>query len=49
MKNQSRLNLIVEIVFSLLAVAVAVRALVFIAMFIARVVCGKQGFLFHMI
>ena len=49
MNNKSRMNLIFEIAFSLLAVFVAVRALVFIFMFVARIVCSKQDFLFHMI
>ena len=48
MNNKSRTNLIFEIVFSLLAVFAAVRALVFIYMFVARVVGGQQGFLFQM-
>jgi hypothetical protein len=48
MKHKSRLKLIFEIAFSLAAVFVAVRALVFIFSFVARVVCGKQGFLFQM-
>ena len=43
------MNLIFEIVFSLLAIVVAVRALVFMFSFVARVVFGRQGFLFPMI
>ena len=49
MNNKSRMNYLFEIVFCLLAIFVAVRALVFIFMFVARGVSSKQGFLFQMI